>query len=169
MTSQNVVQQTALANSKKSHPIKLISHLERKEDQISVSLKIILKVSHQIQYLATSSMPVYQRMAVKFSLQATVMSNELEESILIKNIELAKFIFVHSAVQQGSSRITISNHHFLMISQMLLLSTQEPTILYTMSAMKISLGISSRLVQIVKVTVLTMSLFCQFQLKKIQR
>ena len=58
----------ALANSKKSHPIKLISHLERKEDQISVSLKIILKVSHQIQYLATSSMPVYQRMAVKFSL-----------------------------------------------------------------------------------------------------
>ena len=106
----------ASANSKKSHPIKLIS-------QFSVSLKIILKVSHQIQYLVTSSMPLYQRMAVKFSLQATVMSNELEESILIKNIELAKLIFVHSAVQQVSSRITISNHHFLMISQMLLLST----------------------------------------------
>ena len=106
----------ASANSKKSHPIKLIS-------QFSVSLKIILKVSHQTQYLVTSSMPLYQRMAVKFSLQATVMSNELEESILIKNIELAKLIFVHSAVQQVSSRITISNHHFLMISQMLLLST----------------------------------------------
>ena len=106
----------ASANSKKSHPIKLIS-------QFSVSLKIILKVSHQIQYLVTSSMPLYQRMAVKFSLQATVMSNELEESILIKNIELAKLIFVHSAVQQVSSRITISNHHFLMISQMLLLFT----------------------------------------------
>ena len=58
----------ASANSKKSHPFKLISHFEGKEDQISVLLKMILKVSHQIQYLATSSMPVYQRMAVKFSL-----------------------------------------------------------------------------------------------------
>ena len=36
------------------------------------------------------------------------------------------------------------------------------TTFYTMPAMKTSLGIASRLVQIVKITVLTMSLFRQF-------
>ena len=63
---------TASANSKKSYPIKLISHLKKKEDQMSVPLKIILKISHQLQYLATATMPVYQRMVVKFSLLAIV-------------------------------------------------------------------------------------------------
>ena len=39
---------------------------------MSVPLKIILKISHQLQYLATATMPVYQRMVVKFSLLAIV-------------------------------------------------------------------------------------------------
>ena len=56
------------AYSKKSHPTKLISHFERKQGQISASLKIILKISHQLQYLAIATMPVYQRMTVKFLL-----------------------------------------------------------------------------------------------------
>ena len=59
---------TTSAYSKKSHPTKLISHFERKQGQISASLKIILKISHQLQYLAIATMPVYQRMTVKFLL-----------------------------------------------------------------------------------------------------
>ena len=51
----------ASANSKKPHPIILISHFEKKkeEDQIYVSPRIILKISHQLQYLTMATMPVY--------------------------------------------------------------------------------------------------------------
>ena len=48
-------------------------------------------------------MPVYQRMVIKYSLYVIAMSNELEESILIKNLDMAKLIFVASAVQQVSN------------------------------------------------------------------
>ena len=119
--------------------------MKEKEDQIPVSLKIKLKISHQLQYLATATMPVYQRVVIKFSLQAILMSNELKESIVIKNLKMAKLIFVPSAVQHVINWIIILYHHSLMISQMLLLTTQEPTTFYTMSV-KTSLGISSRLV-----------------------
>ena len=58
MISQNTVPQTS-TNSKNSH---------QKVNQISVPLKIILKISHQLQYLQTVTMLVSQRMVVKFSL-----------------------------------------------------------------------------------------------------
>ena len=104
-------------------------------------------------------------MVARFQLQAIVMSSELEELILIKNLEMARLIFVHSAVQQVSSWVITSYLHSLMISHMLS-STQVPTTFYTMPAMKILHGISSGLVEIVKVTLLTMSLFRQFQFKR---
>ena len=82
---------------------------------------------------------------------------------------MTKFIFVHSTVQQVGSWITISYFHSLMIHQMLLSTTPVLMTFYTMPAMKTSLGISSKLVQIAKVAVLTLSLFRQFPLKRIQR
>ena len=91
------------------------------------------------------------------------MSNELVESILIKNLDMAKLIFVPSVVQQVSSWITTPYHHSLMISQMLLLSTQKPTTFYTMPAIKTSLGISSRLVQIVSHGVISSILVKEIQ------
>ena len=94
---------TTSAYSKKSHPTKLISHFERKQGQISASFKIILKISHQLQYLAIATMPVYQRMTVKFLLQKIAMPNKLEEVILLRNLDMEKLVFVPSAVQQVSS------------------------------------------------------------------
>ena len=91
------------------------------------------------------------------------MSNELVESILIKNLDMAKLIFAPSVVQQVSSWITTSYHHSLMISQMLLLPTQKPTTFYTMPAIKTSLGISSRLVQIVSHGVISSILVKEIQ------
>ena len=93
----------ASANSKKSHPNKLISHFERKRRPDICVTENYIKISHQLQYLAIATMPVYQRVAVKFSLYVITMSNELEESILIKNLDMAKLIFVPSAVQQVSN------------------------------------------------------------------
>ena len=50
----------ASPNSKKPHPIISISRFEKKkEDQISVSPRIILKISRQLQYLTMTAMPVY--------------------------------------------------------------------------------------------------------------
>ena len=93
----------ASANSKKSHPNKLISHFERKRRPDICVTENYIKISHQLQYLAIATMPVYQRMVVKYSLYVIAMSNELEESILIKNLDMAKLIFVASAVQQVSN------------------------------------------------------------------
>ena len=93
----------ASANSQKSHPNKLIRHFERKRRPDICVTENYIKISHQLQYLAIATMPVYQRVAVKFSLYVITMSNELEESILIKNLDMAKLIFVASAVQQVSN------------------------------------------------------------------
>ena len=48
--------------------------------------------------------------------------SELEELILIKNLEITKFIFVRLAVQQVSSWIITPNLYSFTISQMLLSS-----------------------------------------------
>ena len=93
----------ASANSKKPHPNKLISHFERKRRPDICVTENYTKISHQSEYLAIATMSVYQRMAVKFLLYVIAMSNELDESILIKNLDLAKLIFVPSAVQQVSN------------------------------------------------------------------
>ena len=93
----------ASANSQKSHPNKLIRHFERKRRPDICVTENYIKISHQLQYLAIATMPVYQRMVIKYSLYVIAMSNELEESILIKNLDMAKLIFVPSAVQQVSN------------------------------------------------------------------
>ena len=89
-------------------------------------------------------------------------NNELEESISIKNLEMAKLYFC-----SFSGATSKELDHYIIPS--LVADKADAVIIhvgtktfYTMSAMNTSLGTSSRLVQIVKITLLTMLLFRPF-------
>ena len=88
-------------------------------------------------------------------------NNELEESISIKNLEMAKLYFC-----SFSGATSKELDHYIIPS--LVADKPDAVIIhvgtktfYTMSAMNTSLG-TSRLVQIVKITLLTMLLFRPF-------
>ena len=89
-------------------------------------------------------------------------NNELEESISIKNLKMAKLYFC-----SFSGLTSTELDHYIIPS--LVADKPDAVIIhvgtktfYTMSAMNTSLGTSSRLVQIVKIMLLTMPLFRPF-------
>ena len=141
--------------------------LKEKEDEIFVSLKMILKVSHQLQYLATVTMPLSQRLVIRFSLQVIVMSSKSEESILIKNLEMTKLVFLCSVVQQVARWIITSYPYSLIINQILAVIIHVGTIniIYNASYEDIAWNVV-RTFSDCKVTLLTIALFRQFQFKK---
>ena len=83
-SSTNIVS----ANSKKFHPIKLISHFEGKRRPHICVTENCIKTFTPVTIPGNSNYASISKNGRKFLFEAIVISNELEESILIKNIEL---------------------------------------------------------------------------------
>ena len=83
-SSTNIVS----TNSKKFHPIKLINHFEGKRRPHICVTENCIKTFTPVTIPGNSNYASISKNGRKFLFEAIVISNELEESILIKNIEL---------------------------------------------------------------------------------
>ena len=134
-----------------------------------MSLKIILKISHQLQLPDNSNYASISKNGREILVVGDSHVKRIRRINFNKNLRNGKAYFSSFS---GTTRKQPDHYIIPYIvddkPDVVTIHVGANDISYNASY-KISLKISSRLVQIVKVTVLTMSLFRQFYLKKIQR
>ena len=159
----------ASANSKKSHPIKLISHFERKKRPDTCATENYIKNFTPVTIPDNSNYASISKNGREILVVGDSHVKRIRRNDFNKGLRNGKAYFSSSS---GTTRKQPDHYIIPYIvddkPDVVTIHVGANDILYNASY-KISLKISSRLVQIVKVTVLTMSLFRQFYLKKIQR
>ena len=152
----------ASANSKKSHPIKLISHFERKRRPDICVTENYIKNFTPVTIPGSSNYASISKNGRKILVVGDNHVKRIRRSILTTNLEMAKLYF-----RSFSGATSKQLDHFIIPSLVddkpdaVIIHVGTSDILYNASYEDIARNII-KMVQIVKVTVLTMSLFRQF-------